>query len=215
MAEALLKDQNTLLVITRVLVILICFPIHECAHAWVAHKLGDDTAKSKGRITLKPLKHLDYMGTLLVFLDGIGYAKSVPVNKSNFRNPKRDFAITAAAGPVSNLLMAILILVLVRFFPPSAALPATPKLILNLLKRVSRLNVSLAVFNLLPIFPLDGSRILMALLPDGASDGVQKLRKYSRNFLLITIVCCRWMGVSPTFYLSGKLYNFLYALIVS
>ena len=110
----LFTPRSIILFGARVFVILCCFPIHECAHAWVADRLGDHTGRRQGRITLNPMRHLDLLGTLTIFLFGVGYAKPVPVSLQNFKNPKRDFALTALAGPVSNLLMAILLLIIGR-----------------------------------------------------------------------------------------------------
>src|SRR5215207_5165203 len=151
--------------------VLIAITFHEAAHAFVARSLGDDTASRLGRVTLNPLKHIDLVGTIL--LPGLlllarspflfGYAKPVPVNFGNLRHPRRDMIIVAIAGPVTNLLLATLAAFGLRF---GHHLPPTVQdwVLRNLLNALS-LNVLLAVFNMLPILPLDGGRVLRGLLP--------------------------------------------------
>ena len=210
----LLRNQNALTLLTRVFVLLVCFPVHECAHAWVADRLGDSTGRKKGRITLNPFRHLDYMGTISIILIGVGYAKPVPVNINKFRHRKRDFALTALAGPVSNLLMAVLFLFVIR----AAGYMHIPadylQLITRLLTYATYINISLVVFNLLPIPPLDGSRVATALLPDHAYDNVLRKERYAMGILLIAIMALSRMGYSPIGFLTDKVFRFLYGFIV-
>ena len=146
--------------------ILLILPVHELAHAFAAHLCGDDTAKWHGRLTLNPFKHLDVWGTVMMLTVGIGYAKPVPVNPRNFGKYKRDMILVALAGPLSNLLMAVAAVAVFRvslFF-------VTDIVVLNalwliLIKVIASVNISLMVFNLLPIPPLDGSRLWSSLLP--------------------------------------------------
>ena len=201
------------MLIVRVFILLVCFPVHECAHAWMADKLGDSTGRIKGRITLNPLKHLDYMGTIFILLAGVGYAKPVPVRINNFRHRKRDFAITAAAGPVSNLLMALLFLLLGRVLL-SFRMEADYQLLAGrLLSYAAYINVSLAVFNLIPIPPLDGSRVVMAFLPDGAYDTVLRKQRYTMGILLIALMGLSRLGYSPVGFLTEKVYSLLWNVI--
>lgn len=156
-------------ILSAALVIFLTLPIHEYAHARTAVKLGDPTPKYQGRLTLNPFAHIDYIGSLLILLVGFGWAKPVQVNARNFRNPKGGMAITALAGPLSNLVVAFISLLLfnlVRFIWPLAGLKFFGQLLLNLFVFLASINISLAVFNLIPIPPLDGSRILAAVLPD-------------------------------------------------
>lgn len=161
--------QILFMFLSYAVLILIMMPVHEAAHAFAAHKLGDDTAKWNGRLTLNPLAHLDPIGSLMILAFGIGYAKPVPVNPYNFRkcSRKTGMALTALAGPLSNLLMAAIsmgIFRLIYTFTTSYTVLMYANLVL--LNVFVPINIGLAVFNLLPIPPLDGSRIFGAILPD-------------------------------------------------
>ena len=140
-----------------VIAILVALTIHECAHAVVAYWLGDPTAKNAGRITLNPIKHLDPWGTLLFIIARIGWGKPVPTHPSYFKNPKRDSALVALAGPASNIILAILLTIPLGF--------ALPQALRALIELTFYINIVLAVFNLIPIPPLDGSKIIAIFLP--------------------------------------------------
>lgn len=213
MANRILNNQNALMLIARVFVLLVCFPVHECAHAWTADRLGDSTGRQMGRITLNPFKHLDYLGTISILLIGVGYAKPVPVNINNFKNRKRDFAITALAGPLSNLIMALLFLALTRAVPYMRISPENAQLARLLLTNAAYINVSLAVFNLIPIPPLDGSRVLTALLPDRAYDGMLRKERYTMGILLIAVMFLNRLGYSPISFLTEKVFRALSSLV--
>ena len=213
MIENILRNQNALMLITRVFVLLVCFPVHECAHAWTADRLGDSTGRQRGRISLNPFRHLDYMGTISILLIGVGYAKPVPVNTGRFRHRKRDYALTALAGLVSNLLMAVVFLLILRAIAFSSMLEDYKQLTIGLLTYAAYINVSLAVFNLLPIPPLDGSRVITALLPDHAYDNILRSERYAMGILLIAIMALSRMGFSPISFLTGRVFYFLYKWI--
>ena len=163
--------ESILMQILATLFVIFCIlPLHEYAHGWMAERLGDHTARYAGRLTLNPLASLDPIGALFLLLFGFGWAKPVPVDTRNFKKPKRDMALTALAGPLSNLLAslvgAILYYVLVLIL--AAAGISTPLFVQAFFSAYITINVALAVFNLLPIPPLDGSKIVGAFLSNRA-----------------------------------------------
>ena len=171
-------------------VLLISLTIHEAAHAWTADKLGDPTARMLGRVSLNPLVHIDWIGTVLLPLIAafsglplIGWAKPVPVNTRNLRDPRRNFMLIAAAGPISNLLQAIVAAMLVRLLVPSVLGVNGPSLIEYALVRAVQINLLLAFFNLIPVPPLDGGNVLLGLLPPRLAAPYSQLRQY--GFLLL------------------------------
>lgn len=165
-------------------VIFLILPFHELAHAWVAYKLGDPTAKWNGRLTFNPLASVDYMGALWLLLFGFGWAKPVPVDSRNFKKPRRDMALVALAGPLANTLAAF-VGALIYYVLLACQVPynAFTSFITVFLSFYITVNISLAVFNLLPIPPLDGSKILGSFLPD------RLLGKYYQYQNIIVMVC--------------------------
>ena len=159
--------------ILSALVVLLALTIHEFSHGYAAYKLGDPTAKSFGRLTLNPIKHLDPIGAVCMLLFRVGWAKPVPINPGYFKKPKRDFAITALAGPVSNLILSFFSAFLYLFaYALLKDLEFSSEFTLSLAQNallfiwlLHIINLSLAIFNMLPIPPFDGSRILYAILP--------------------------------------------------
>ena len=166
-------------------VLLISLTVHEAAHAWTADKLGDPTARALGRVSLNPLVHIDWIGTVLLPLIAIysglpliGWAKPVPVNTRNLREPRRDFMFIAAAGPISNLLQAVVWAIALRMLSVNADHVA-----LDFLRSAVFINLLLAFFNLIPVPPLDGGNVMLGLLPPRLAVPYSQLRQY--GFLVL------------------------------
>jgi len=179
--------------------IIIAITLHEAAHGWVAWKCGDDTAYRLGRVTFNPLRHIDPLGTiilpaLLVFTTGFmfGYAKPVPVNFRRLRNPRRDMVLVAAAGPATNLLIAIASAILLRFVPISPS--PTSIVVATMLQYSIFFNVILAIFNMIPLPPLDGGRVAVGLLPYPLSLYLARLERYGMVILLVALIGLPWLG---------------------
>jgi len=172
---------NILSLIISVVSLVVAITIHEFSHALAADRLGDPTPRSQGRLSLNPLKHLDPIGTIMIFLVHFGWGKPVVIDPYNFKNPKKDEILVSVAGPASNLILAILLSIIIRFLPLNllAAL---------IISTIIQLNVLLAVFNLIPIPPLDGSKILLNLLPTHLSEQWQEIFNQYGFILLIILL---------------------------
>ncbi len=184
-------DINYGFLLILIPVILFSLTIHEYAHAYVAYRLGDDTAKKLGRLSLNPLVHLDVLGTLLLFIVHFGWAKPVPVDPRNFKDPKKDMLFVALAGPVSNLLTVVAAAVILKIVfenLPGAGVPVSSgvEVVIRMLVWFMFIGIVLAVFNMIPIPPLDGSRILYGLLPDNLAFRYASVEKYG-IFVLFAI----------------------------
>lgn len=172
---------------------LICITFHELSHGYIAWRLGDDTAKIQGRLTLNPLKHLDIMGLLMMLIFHVGWAKPVPVNMYRFKNPKRGMAVTALAGPVSNFLLAVLFLLLYGMAYIPLGFSSWGKYPLQMLELTAYISIGLGLFNLIPVPPLDGSKVLFSLMSD---KGYYKLMHYERygSILMLALVASGVLG---------------------
>ena len=200
-------EIRTLLLIAPA--ILVALTIHEFAHAFVANRYGDDTAKRSGRLTLNPLRHLDPLGTIMIFLVHFGWAKPVPVNPYNLRNPQKDMLWISAAGPLSNMALALIRGLLLRVILASAGTYdkySVLGFIIFMVVMSLQINLALAVFNILPIAPLDGSKILAGLLPARYSSIIFTAERYGPFILLGLIILGRATGVSI---LGGLIWPFV------
>ena len=166
---------------------------HEFAHAWMAEKCGDSTAARMGRLTLNPMAHLDMMGSLMILFVGFGWAKPVPVDGRNLRNPRTDMMKVAAAGPVSNLLLAMVAGMVLRFLNGTGLLTDS---IFILLIYFTRINIALAVFNLIPVAPLDGSQIFSGYLMKTNPQLAWKIQTYGPQVLFGLILFGYFTGFS-------------------
>ena len=167
---------------------LVCITLHELAHGFVAYKLGDNTARRAGRLTLNPLRHIDPVGLLMMVIVHFGWAKPVPVDMRNFKNPKRGMAVTALAGPLANVLISLVSLLLYGFLYVFLYSSAAGSFALNLIYITAYLSLSLAVFNLIPIPPLDGSKILFSVISDRAYDQLMRYERYGMILLVVIMV---------------------------
>jgi len=175
-----------------IIALLVAIDVHEFAHAWMADKLGDPTPRINGRLTLNPLAHLDPIGTLALFLFRIGWGKPVPIDPFNLRHPRRDAALISLAGPGSNFVLALLLSLFIR----SSSTLSLPITIYQLLVTIIILSVALGVFNLLPIPPLDGSKILLGLLPHNLTYEWEKFFE-QYGLLVLIFLLFPFFGSSP------------------
>lgn len=166
---------------------LICITLHELSHGFAAYKLGDNTEKNMGRLTLNPIKHIDIFGLIMMVVLKFGWAKPVPVNMRNFKNPKRDMAITALAGPLSNVLICCVVLFIygLVYLPCNLAGTEFARSLLYAVYITAYLSIALAIFNIIPIPPLDGSKVLFSLMSD---ESYMKLMRYERYGMLLLLV---------------------------
>ena len=184
---AALDFGSLLSMVTRLAAVLLCLTVHESCHGLAAYALGDPTARREHRLSLNPLRHIDWFGLLMMFVAGFGWAKPVPVNPNYFKKPKQGMALTALAGPVSNFLLALLMLLAARIFCDVAAYSEANQRILDFLLMVALLSIGLGLFNLLPIPPLDGSKVLFAVLPDGAYNQLMRYERYGMLLLFALV----------------------------
>ncbi len=203
--------QSTLyLLVIRLIVALIALPIHECAHGYAAMRMGDRTAERQGRLTLNPLAHFDIFGTAAIILFGFGWAKPVPINPLNFEKPKKGMMISSLAGPLSNIGLAFISMVLYKFTYIPAYMGITGAFLSTvqtfLLYMVS-INITFGVFNMIPIPPLDGSRLATYFLPRRL---YFKIMQYE-NIIFIGLLVVLWLGIldGPITFVSSAVTSLL------
>ena len=196
----------------RVIGVFLCLTVHETCHGLAAYALGDPTAKHERRLSLNPLHHIDWFGLAAMLLVGFGWAKPVPVDMRYFKKPKQGMALTALAGPVSNLLLAVLLLLGARITIAHYVDTAFFSALLNFLARTAYMSIGLGLFNLIPISPLDGSKVLFAVLPDRAYLTLMRYEKYGMVLLFLLV----WLGVGDNILGEGiyRVYGLLVDLIV-
>ena len=197
--------------LARVLAVLLCLTVHETAHGLAAFAMGDPTAKKLQRLSLNPLHHIDWLGLMCMLIAGFGWAKPVPVDMRYFKHPKRGMALSALAGPMSNFLFAVLCLIPVRFMEGMAA-SAFTLWVFDFLLTLTVMNLGLGLFNLLPIPPLDGSKVLFSLLPDRAYYQLMRYERYGMILLLLLV----YFDFGSEFLSNaiGAVFSFLLNLIV-
>lgn len=181
-------DFGSLLdMLKRLAAVLLCLTVHETCHGLAAYALGDPTARRAHRLSLNPLRHIDWFGLLMMFAAGFGWAKPVPVDPNFFKKPKQGMALTALAGPVSNFLLAFLMLFAAKIIFSGASWTQTNEAIFDLMLTVAVLSIGLGLFNLVPIPPLDGSKVLFSVLPDRAYDQLMRYERYGMLLLFALV----------------------------
>ncbi len=220
MINALLSGDIKYFIVSLLLslpIVFLALSVHETAHGYVASRLGDPTARNLGRLTLNPIKHIDPIGFLCMVLFGFGWAKPVPINTRYFKKPKRDMALTGLAGPVSNLMLAFVFAVCLRLTWQFGSAMVSTHLAANIWQWTLiffeigvQMNVTLAVFNLIPVPPLDGSRIFLVLLP---SETYFKIMKYER-YIYIVLMLALVFGLldRPINFVSDFFINLIYRM---
>lgn len=206
--------QVVVYLLSSLTIIFLIMPVHEFAHGFMANRLGDPTPRYQGRLTLNPLAHIDYRGALMIILFGFGWANPVQVNPMNFRNPKKGMVLTALAGPTSNVICAFFAQFLAALF-----LKILPSGILSLIlyflfHYIALINMNLALFNFIPIPPLDGAKILTAVLPDRI---YFKIMQYERYIFLLVILLSfsgAFDWISSLSYGTCYLFDLLFGLIL-
>jgi Zn-dependent protease len=200
----------------RILVIFLGIPIHEWAHGWMAHVLGDETPKLQGRLTLNPFIHLDPIGTLMILFTGFGWGRPARVNPYHMtavRNPRVGMAISALAGPVSNLVQALLLTLPLRLGLLNSLPPNQAARLAEVLFAAIAVNIGLAAFNMLPIPPLDGSRVLVGVAPRRMGDLIVSMEPYAHYILLFILFIMPQFGLDLVSLMVMPFQRFLFQVL--
>ncbi len=199
-----METADMLEAIVKLMIIFLILPLHEFAHAWTANRLGDYTAKYKGRLTLSPFAHIDILGAILLFFCGFGWAKPVPVNPLHFKRPRYGMMLTSLAGPLSNLLAALVGTVILQVMSGAMeTVSETVWYVLIMLNAFVTINVNLALFNLIPVPPLDGSSILGYFLPRKADMWLQQ--NQMTFYVIVMVMMVTGILSTPLIWLSDKI----------
>jgi Zn-dependent protease len=204
--------------VARLLVIFLGIPLHEWAHGWVAHLLGDETPELQGRLSLNPFIHLDLVGTLAILFTGFGWGRPAQVNPyrmTRVRNPRVGMALSALAGPLSNVVQAMVLAIPIRLGLLTMLAPTQAFRLAQVLFVAIQVNVGLAAFNLLPVPPLDGSRILVGVAPSRIADTIESMEPYAVYILLFVLFLLPQLGLDVVGLLVRPLQQFLFRLILS
>tara|TARA_Y100001970_G_C13893834_1_gene680111 strand:+ start:50 stop:679 length:630 start_codon:yes stop_codon:yes gene_type:complete len=196
-----------LIILAPILLFSLCF--HEFSHAYIAYKLGDNTAERLGRLNLSPFSHLDPIGTLMLLFVGFGWAKPVPVNPYNLNNPKKDMMMIAAAGPLSNLLLAFIGSCFIKYFPYNFLDNYNEAIYIFIY-----INIALAIFNLIPLPPLDGSQILSGIIPNNKIKLLNKINQYGPNILMGLILIGIFTNINIIHTIMSPFINFFLFLFL-
>lgn len=199
--------SNPLLFLVWAVGLILAISIHEFSHAVAADRLGDPTPRAQGRLTLNPLSHLDPLGTLALLFLGFGWGRPVMFDPYNLRSPRRDSAIIALAGPISNLLLALILSLIIHFVPGIGVFTAVLSIIIIM-------NITLAIFNLVPVFPLDGEKILGGLLPPELYREFAMIMKQYGTIILVLMLLPIAGGVSPISALISPVISFVAGLLL-
>jgi len=194
-------------IIYLIIALAVCISVHEASHAWVAYKLGDPTAKMEGRVSLNPLRHLDPLGTIMIFIAHFGWGKPVPFNYYNLKHPRRDAALISIAGPISNLLTAFIIAIAIKY------IPQIPVFLIEALRAIFNLSIILFLFNLIPIAPLDGSKLIGLIVPRSKEEWYQRFLSKGPVFLIVLIILDRLVEGATGFSLLAMFLQYGYEYI--
>lgn len=194
--------QGLFSLFSRALGVLLCLTVHETCHGLAAYALGDPTAKRMHRLSLNPLHHIDWLGLASMVICGFGWAKPVPVDMRYFKNPRAGMAVTALAGPASNFLLALLLLFIASLMAGFTPVNAVTVWVFSFLTGTAVLSIGLGLFNLAPIPPLDGSKVLFSVLPERAYYMLMRYERYGMAVLLLIV----WLDIGGS-YLSNAIYT--------
>ncbi|MDY0019674.1 MAG: site-2 protease family protein [Anaerolineae bacterium] len=204
-------------VLARLIVVMLGIPIHEWSHCWVASLLGDTTGEAEGRLSLNPFVHLDPLGTILILLTGFGWGRPAPVNPYRMHrvsNPRLGMALSALAGPFSNFIQAIVLALILRFVV--APMPSSSQVdwAIKILIMAISVNIGLVAFNMIPVPPLDGSRVLAGVAPPNIADFIEQLEPIAPYLLMAVLFVLPQLGIDLVSWMATPLYRILFSLLL-